>query len=593
MMVKNFSLVVGFIFLMGVFVRGGEIIVSPGEPIQAAVDRAESGDTVTLRDGVYHECISIDKPITLKAANGGEATISNAYEGTLKFEAVDEKLGLYSAEVDWPVRWMMAGDRNLYDYRYLEHLKSFTMLPRYSRLKQEATGLPEGFAWENGKLYLRLWGDQNANKAAVEINSRTMNGRAQFLKNNGIKPLEHFYRPAKEPVKLTYADHIKLLHYPEDIGVIISIKADDVTIEGLRVHLAPHVGIDIKEGKNVTIRDCYFDGYQYAINTWEKCERLTVEYCEFSGGRSYELYRRMQDTIGGSLWNGYYYSNLEINTIGQKGPGFIFRHNYVYEGFDGIQPRGIATENIGKQPDIPSEIHHNVFMNFVDNSIEADGWVRLFNMRIHHNLVVNGNSMLSVAPTQRGPLQVDHNIFFNSLEQGLGGGFVIKHNQPNSAAAVNKGLTVVHNTFFLPKKQLFWEWFECEYEDNVIENNIMYTELSAPWDKPGFMPTKYNLLFGLRVSNDHLPHLIHRDPGLVSVYPIDFRLADYSAAVAAGVNKDKQYHHTSIGDTDLGAIEYGENWNFPTPGPRWATPENMPQRPEWPKSIDPKQWAGL
>ncbi len=576
-------------FLAFIFsaVPAGEVIVRPGQSIQQAIDEAQSGDKVILRDGVYHECIEINKPIHLKAEHGGKVTITNAYDGKLKFKKEPESEDLYSAKVKWPVRWVMAGDRNLYNYVKLDNLNTFIADPNYCRLNTPGHGFREGFAWVEGRLYLRMKNGQNPNNTKIEINSADMDGRIELLKNNGLEAFEKFYRPDTTELRLVYKDWVWIVNYWPEVGVIASVNTDNVTIEGLRFHLAPDVAIDVKKGDNITIRDCFFEGYQYAVNTWEHTSNITVEYCEFSGGRLYERLinsKAHRDTI--------YFANLEINTVAQKGSGFVFRHNYVYEGFDGIQPRGVAAELISTVKDIPSDISYNVFINFIDNNVESDGWDRLMNVRIHHNLVFDGLCLLSVAPTQRGPLQIDHNLFYSSPEKGINRGVLIKHSQPAGVLKPFTGLTVVHNTFVLPRQNIQPVRDDFTYKDNIVENNIMVVNRSNPWDAPGYTPSKYNLVHGGHVSEEHLPQCIHADPKFVRFKPIDFRLSADSPAMGAGINRDDQYQHNSKDCTDLGAIEYGGNWDFPKPGPRWATDENMPQRPEWPKSISPK-WGGF
>ena len=50
------------------------IAVAPGEPLQAAIDKAADGATITLGAGVYPESITIAKPLTLVGA-GWDKTI--------------------------------------------------------------------------------------------------------------------------------------------------------------------------------------------------------------------------------------------------------------------------------------------------------------------------------------------------------------------------------------------------------------------------------------------------------------------------------------------------------------------------------------
>ncbi len=82
--------------------------LTPADDIQKALDAAAPGDAIVLKDGVYYQSLVITrggtpgKPVTLKAANGGGATISGAVppaEAKLKFVPVEEEPGMYKAAV--------------------------------------------------------------------------------------------------------------------------------------------------------------------------------------------------------------------------------------------------------------------------------------------------------------------------------------------------------------------------------------------------------------------------------------------------------------------------------------------------------------
>ena len=52
--------------------------VNPGESIQAAVDAADPGDTIIVRDGIYSENINVDEQLTIQSENGSENCIIQA-----------------------------------------------------------------------------------------------------------------------------------------------------------------------------------------------------------------------------------------------------------------------------------------------------------------------------------------------------------------------------------------------------------------------------------------------------------------------------------------------------------------------------------
>jgi parallel beta-helix repeat protein len=70
-----------FVFLAGLSgdVSAATIYVPDDYPtIQAAVDAANVGDTIIVRDGTYTENIDVNKSLTIKSENGAEATIVQA-----------------------------------------------------------------------------------------------------------------------------------------------------------------------------------------------------------------------------------------------------------------------------------------------------------------------------------------------------------------------------------------------------------------------------------------------------------------------------------------------------------------------------------
>ena len=87
--------------------------------------------------------------------------------------------------------------------------------------------------------------------------------------------------------------------------------------------------------------------------------------------------------------------------------------------------------------------------------------------------------------------------------------------------------------------------------------------------------------------------LAENTPAFAGPY-IDFALRADSPAVDAGApSTGARYHHKITGPApDLGAIELGDTWKFPRPGPRWAIADRCPWRPEIPPSLHPR-WVGL
>ena len=221
-----------------------------------------------------------------------------------------------------------------------------------------------------------------------------------------------------------------------------------------------------------------------------------------------------------------------------------------------------------------------------------------------------------------GGLTLDHNIVYVSPERGLRKSTLLKFDCPwrRSYDAATRDLTIVHNTLVNTLNTLYWT--RHHFENSIFENNIVQVYRSVAWNLPGLTLSKHNLHSASRANPEHMADLLQAEtPGFVSppdsgaqalpVVPlaeaglietpelrqgsvIDFRLKANSPAVDAGRSgKDSVYHHRSRGNApDLGALELGDAWVFPRPGPRWAVGKMTPWRPPLPPSLDPK-WVGL
>jgi pectin methylesterase-like acyl-CoA thioesterase len=68
------------ILILPLAASAGDVVVSQGESIQKAIDSAASGSVIKIAAGVFHERLSIDKPVTLQGA-GWDKTIIEADAG--------------------------------------------------------------------------------------------------------------------------------------------------------------------------------------------------------------------------------------------------------------------------------------------------------------------------------------------------------------------------------------------------------------------------------------------------------------------------------------------------------------------------------
>jgi len=573
--------------------------LTPADDIQKALDAAAPGDTIVLKDGVYYQSLNITKggtegkPITLRAAKGGAATLSGAVppgQTKPKFELVEGDL--YRAAVPHRVWWAMAGPRNLINYGNLEHLKQFKFPNLYAPFNPPRPCAPEGFAWQDGFLYVRLEGGADPNAAAIEIHRPGGRSTAEpeLSKEAYCNPDTGFWVPG--------TGHL----FSKTLANIL-VKADHVVIEGLRLHMGAGAAV-VVQGNEVTIRDCYMSGThmgvcqpnevnllphespdQRPIGRANRTSRgLTVEYCEFGCYPAYQWVRQ-------GKWGGMYHCNLSAMFMNYGGPRSVVRHNWMYDSAnDLLQPRGNGTDS----PEDASEFAYNLMQNSGDDAIEFDSTTPM-NLRVHHNVILDSMISLALSPVMGGGLTIDHNILYVSPENGPEWCGLFKGGSPWGSGLPTQGVRIVHNTMVNTQGQNIGLWWVGghRYENMVLENNIFYVAQSQNFRAPGLVFGRHNLYCGLKVDPSHIPEMMHYDGSpLVSMSPMDFTLRADGPAVDAGA-AGKDYYHEGRGKApDLGAIELGDTWQFPRPGPRWAKGNEIANRPAIPASL-PLKWVGL
>lgn len=594
--------------LIGIFIPFSgqaqtKVYVSEGDNIQAIIDQSSAGDTLVLKNGFYFETITVSKALTIRAENPGEAMITNRYREKVHWIKSKNENGVWFVQaIDWPVHRLLVDGIHAFDYRTKVNFDAQECGPFWSKGWQQGKTSykvpPVYFARDSATqtIWLKLDDNRNPNEIQVDFNSMNVGGQTLVQKDLGtawnqqqivvvsdnpsVYPVVHWYEGTEEnPSKP------KFIKFPKVCGIIVNIKADNVTLEGLRIHMAPTVGVEVNNSKNVRISDCYFSGYQYAINTGYECTNLTVVHCEMDGGLM--VSKGKHNDVNNNMWNHSTY----INPIKFNGTGLVFQHNYVYEGYDLFHPRG-RHKNYEYVPDLRSDVSYNLWQNSLDNVAEFDGVEALMNLRFHHNLVLSTHDALAITTTENGgPLTIDHNIWWP------GGGRIMKLVGTGRA---NGGVEFVHNTYFTGATSSF-----NQFENSIFENNIVLSDcLKESWTHErlgSFFPTKYNLL---KNGEQYAPSsgAIFDDPKFGNTPSTFFVLQQGSPAINVGV-LNKNYNQCNVSDKhpDLGALEYGEDidtWfsEFGHCGPRWITRQNQsekaPLRPKWPSEID-RRWGGL
>ncbi len=580
------------------------VYLSSGQGIQEAIDRSSDGDVIVLSDGVYHETVRITRSITLKAQHPGEATITNRHNGPVTWrETSPGSRTWWAAGIDWPVHWLLVEGVHAFDYRSKENFDNRVCGPYWSKGWQAGKTSyrtpPIYFARDakSNTLWLKLHDARDPNRIRVDFNSSRLDGTTLVQKDLGTywnqqQIVTLSKDPPVHPITMWYggtperSSKPRTIDFPKICGIVIDIRADGVTIEGLRIHLAPTVGVEVNNSRSVTLRDCCFSGYQFAINTGYECTNLTVLHCEMDGGELLSFGGHRNYTA--NMW----YHNTYVNPIKFNGTGLVFRHNYVYEGFDLFHPRG-RHKDFPHVPDLRSDVAYNVWQKAMDNVAEFDGVEARMNLRFHHNLILGRHDLLAITTTESGgPLTIDHNLWWP------GGGRIMKL---VGTGRRNRGVQFLHNTYFTGGTGSHNTFASSIFENNIVLSNCRKAGCWSSKTLGAFFPTRHNLLLnGHRYTRGFRG--LTADPLLGTTPETRFLLQPGSPAINAGV-KRPGYHQENVADgkPDLGAVEYGqhvEDWRkaFGHCGPTWITPANQPQkaphRPAWPKELD-RRWGGL
>jgi hypothetical protein len=567
--------------------------LTPADDIQKALDAAAPGDTIVLQPGVYYQNLVITrggipgKPITLSVVKGGSVTLSGAVppaDGLLKFERVEGDL--YRAAVTSRVWWAMAGSRNLLNYGTLDHLTKFKFPNLYARNLALGPCVPEGFAWQNGFLYVRMEGGTDPNAAAIEVSRPGGHSTAESEFSTRDASLSFWVPGSMRMLCATLAN--------------IDVRADHVVIEGLRLRLGVGAAVVVR-GNEVTIRDCAISGAYFGVlqpdtvavpargsprpigSANHTARGLTVEFCDFSG---YPCCRWKH--FDPKYWDTLYHGSLAATFMNYGGPRSVCRNNWLYECFDGLEPRGNGTDTSADA----CEIACNLIQNCADDSIEFDSSTPM-NLRVHRNVILDGMCLLALSPVMGGGLTIDHNILYISPEQGFQWSVFFKFGSPWGSGLPTQGARIFHNTMVNTHRWIYWCGEDHRYENMAMENNVFYCAEPRGWGLKGFVPSRNNLYCGPKIGSKDIPEMMH-DPlsPFVSMNPMDFTLRADGPAVDAGV-AGKDYDHKARGKApDLGAIELGDAWEFPRPGPRWAKDGEIANRPAIPASL-PLKWVGM
>lgn len=333
---------------------------APLRTIQRAVDLAQPGDEIRVRPGVYHEAVTTPRsgsaasPISLTADQPGVVLdgADPAYLARTDWRA--EGGGIWSVPYTGVTRLVCADS-----LQRLYHQASL------AALQANANGVAQGFALENGRLYVKL--------------------------EDGSSPVGHVMSVAR-------------------FNIGVEVSASWWRIEGLEVrHYGTAAG-----GAGIRL-----DGATACV--------VTDDHVHTNGARGIYLRSLAADNlvqrnhcadprIGTWPWAATKGHEEEIQGISLRGGrGNIIRSNTVDGTFDGIDAGdGTLDENVAADCDV----HDNTVTGVADDALETD-LVSGLNLRVWGNHVNRVYSGLSMAPISSGPEYVLYNTFTNTGRGGF------------------------------------------------------------------------------------------------------------------------------------------------------------------------------
>lgn len=393
--------------------RDGTSPASAVRTLQRAAGLARAGDEVVVGPGVYFEQVTLPstargepgRPVIFRAdrIQRDRVVLTGAArairENRTPWALVDDKLGLYAVAFSGSTPARVTYDHvDLFPYGSLEELKTFT-----TAWDGGSPGPRHGFYHDTStdRLYVRLhasgrYGAPDPNLHVMAVSPRRSSGRA-------------FSIPGKGPAH--------------------------VVIEGITFE-TPGDSAIYTEADAVTVRDCWFFGAPYAVRgthtgqtTGAGASDIVIEHCEVAEFSTYDDATELLRAAGikpgerapwSAIWHrkttGRYglpsgTKNYENGIAVRMGSGWIIRHNYIHDIFEGL-----ANDGMSNATDV--RIHDNIFARICDNAIETENHAR--DVHIYRNLFLDVFEPFSYQPHDGppwpGPIYFYQNVVANTPE---------------------------------------------------------------------------------------------------------------------------------------------------------------------------------
>jgi len=497
-----------------------------GDPFQTiahAVAQAGPGDTVTVRDGVYREAITIDKldasadPLWVRAENPGGAAIDGSDETIWTNPGgdlwTDEGGGVYSTPVAAQVGYVASDGAQLYHYESMGELQG------------ETEGVHEGYFWDGATLYARVHDDSDPDTHQMAVGVRDRAFAVWYSRGVVIEGFEIRYHGSGD--------------YP--MGIYLRSSSDCV-VRGCTLH---HNNDAIFVSRTDAHRNLIEGNVMWDTGIWDW------------------------------PWSAVKGSFHEASGVGiQGGEGNVVRDNVIHGIFNGVYI-GNFSNDMDETESPYTDVHHNWIYEIGDDPLEPEG--AIVQVKLWGNRVEDALMGVSLAPINVGPLWIHHNSFWRTMSSGLKlnntpvGPMQVYHNtfytdlsEANCITTGSNGwsnVTTRNNIFYgtryviedtnVPGPGNDWDW-------DLLYSTVAPTRF-VKWDDD-----RYYTLAEFQGGTGQEMNGIEAEPQLTDPGNADLTLTKGSPAVDAGTPIPGINDGYDGKAPDLGATELGDE----PPGPQ-------------------------
>ncbi|MBN2002204.1 MAG: right-handed parallel beta-helix repeat-containing protein [Anaerolineae bacterium] len=518
--------------------------------LSAALNRAQAGDEVVLREGVYTQGeMSLSRsgtagaPIVIRSQTGESAILDGGDPATFNWTAQGD--GVYRATVNvGDTHLVTANGQRLYPYQSLSNL-------------QELIWETPGFYANGTTLYVRLAGDANPNDAAMVVS-----------RYNYAFQVEQDY---------LYFLNLTFRHYGQgDYAKAIYFNNASWNL----------------------VQDCTFAINDLGIGIKRDSGENVIQNNEF------------YDTDFDWPWDGVKEgSGLETGGVSfyepVDGRGNIIRYNTFHDYFDGFGSCPESSDATTNETDV----YENLVYRAGDDGLSSDG--RCSNVRIWGNVFHDVLVGISLAPVYDGPVYAVRNLIYrtgvgNNDYPGLpfkfnsgydqSGMMYLFHNTADAVFPENNGFDIKSPGSWtgIYARNNIWAGTEYAiYNANPtqpldFDYDDLYTTLPGELGWWSNLTDRHlNTLAELRSATGLEMHGFSVEPGFAAPASGNYHLDSESDLIDAGVALPGINDGYSGSAPDIGVYEFASSLTLSaTPGNRrialrWDVNSNLPADATW------------